>query len=75
MKYKEIEAKTRGIDLPVTAVNENGDNVIIDCVDDCYRVATLQKKWVVQNRHIPPGRDNRRIIRKVGMYKQVNIQI
>jgi hypothetical protein len=43
MKYKEIEAKTRGIDLPVTAVNENGDNVIIDCADDCYRVATLQK--------------------------------
>lgn len=43
MKYKEIEAKVRGIDLPATAVNEDGDNVIIDCVDDCYRVTTLQK--------------------------------
>lgn len=43
MEYKEIEAKTKGVDLPATAVNEDGDNVIIDCIDDCYRVATLQK--------------------------------
>lgn len=43
MKYKEIEAKTKGIDLPATAVNEDGDNVIIDYIDGCYKVTTLQK--------------------------------
>lgn len=56
MKYKEIEAKVRGIDLPATAVNEDGDNVIIDCADDCYRVTTLQKNgWYRTNIFHPDG--------------------
>lgn len=56
MKYKEIKAKTKGIDLPATAVNEDGDNVIIDCIDDCYRVTTLQKNgWYRTNIFHPDG--------------------
>lgn len=56
MKYKEIKAKTKGIDLPATAVNEDGDNVIIDCIDDCYRVTTLQKnEWYRTNIYHPDG--------------------
>lgn len=56
MEYKEIEAKVKGVDLPATAVNENGDNVIIDYVDGCYKVATLQKNgWCKTNIFHPDG--------------------
>lgn len=56
MEYKEIEAKTKGIDLPATAVNEDGDNVIINRVGNCYRVATLQKNgWYRTNIYHPDG--------------------
>lgn len=56
MEYKEIKAKTKGVDLPATTVNEDGENVIINCVDDCYRVTTLQKNgWYRTNIYHPDG--------------------
>lgn len=56
MRYKEIEEKTKGVDLPITAVNEDGENVIINCVDNCYRVTTLQKNgWCRTNIYHPDG--------------------
>lgn len=51
MTYSEIKSQTTGLDLPVFAVNENGENIIISAgmsdVGSFYRITASQSNnWV-----------------------------
>lgn len=60
ISYDNLEIFTRGANLPATAVNDKGENVIISTEPSnqgmCYRLDTYQQNgWVRINRYYENG--------------------